>query len=245
MIRFILSIIAFACANSFSQDRLNVDQEIAQYMQRKMSNETESISTGSVSNGGLINGVLVPYKSKNFIYFDRDSYLEGRAFLNSMVRTVVLNSYDSLYKLMPHRYFCIMECSNEKGGDFFPHRTHQNGKSVDFMMPKKRNGKPYYGLDTLGAAHYYLRFSDEGRYARNPEIEIDFNLIAQHILILNYYANKLGSGIEKVIIKIELKDELFATYYGRLLKETDIYFAKALSPLINSLHDEHYHIDFK
>jgi len=51
--------------------------------------------------------------------------------------------------------------------------------------------------------------------------------------------------IAKVIIKIEYKDELFATEYGQKLKKSGIYIVKGLTKLINALHDEHYHIDFK
>ena len=51
--------------------------------------------------------------------------------------------------------------------------------------------------------------------------------------------------IKKVIIKIELKDELFSTPNGKKLKAKGIYVVKALTPLINGLHDDHFHIDFE
>ncbi len=229
---------------ALAQNRLTVDYEVQEYMQLKAGDNSESVAKGKVSNGSLENGKLLPYKGPNFIYFDRQSYLEGRAFLHGDVRTALLAMYDSLNTALPNRYFCVMECSNEHGGELFPHRTHQNGLSVDFMMPLIKNGKPYYGLDTLGAKHYTLNFDDKGKYTRDPEISIDFNLVARQILLLDYFARQRGMNIFKVIIKIELKDDLFATPYGKILKEKDIYVVQGLSPLINALHDDHFHIDF-
>lgn len=227
-----------------AQDRLRVDYEIMEYMQLKSNDNVPSASIGTVGNGTLKHAKLMPYKGKNFIYFDRGSYLAGRGFLHSLLRKSVLTTYDSLHLALPHRYFNIMECSNENGGKMFPHKTHQNGLSIDFMMPLIQNNKPYYGLDTIGAAHYALTFDDEGKYSRDPSISIDFNLVARKILLLDYFARQNGLNIFKVIIKIELKDELFATEYGALLKASNIYVVQGLSPLINALHDDHFHLDF-
>ena len=59
----------------------------------------------------------------------------------------------------PTRKYLLMECSNKHGGKIFPHRTHQNGLSVDLSMPFIQNSKPYYGFDTLGGPHYFLDFN--------------------------------------------------------------------------------------
>jgi penicillin-insensitive murein endopeptidase len=238
----IILMMVFA-GNTFAQDRFTVDEEIKTYMQLHALDDTASESIGTVSNGKLKHGKLVPYKGRNFMYFDRESYLEGRAFLNNLALNAVVGMYDSLLKVLPQRYFHIMECSNEHGGELFPHRTHQNGLSIDFMMPLQKEGKPYYGLDTIGIEHYALQFDDDGRYTKDTSISIDFNLVARQILLLNHFAQENGLAVFKVIIKIELKEELFATEYGKLLKASDIYVVRGLSPLINSLHDDHFHID--
>ena len=80
---------------------------------------------------------------------------------------------------------------------------------------------------------------------KDNSIIIDFESVAKHILILNEKAKKHKLKIEKVIIKVELKDELFKGEYGKDLKETGIYIVRSLTPKINELHDDHYHIDFK
>jgi penicillin-insensitive murein endopeptidase len=156
-----------------------------------------------------------------------------------------LAMYSSLGKKYPGRIFQLMECSNEKGGKIWPHHTHQNGLSVDFMMPLIKDSLPYYKLDDLGKEHYLLTFDNNGCYSNNKEVKIDFDLVAKQILILDEQARKNGLKIKKVIIKIELKDELFSTPNGKKLKAKGIYVVKALTPLINGLHDDHFHIDFE
>lgn len=214
------------------------------YKKNKGDNQP-SQSVGTVSAGSLKNGKLMPYKGNNFAYFDSLSYVKGRAFVHDKVKKAVLATYSTLEQLHPNRMFYLMECSNKNGGKMFPHRTHQNGLSVDFMVPKIKNGKPCYDLDKTGADHYFLAFDKQGRYIEDTSISIDFNLLAQHILLLEKEARKKGIKIKKVIINTDLKDELFATEYGKKLKTSGIYIAQNLSPLINSLHDDHIHVDFE
>ena len=207
--------------------------------------QAPSRSIGSVSNGKLKNGHIVPFSGKNFHYFDTTSYLANRGFTHEKVLQTVLDTYETLDSLLPGRHFCIMECSHQHGGKLIPHRTHQNGLSVDFMMPKLKDSKPYYKLDDLGAEHYLLTFNENGKYSKDPSVELDFNTIALHILELQASAKRNGIGIEKVIINTGLKDELYATDHGKVLKQSGIYLTQNLSPLINALHDDHFHVDFR
>lgn len=218
---------------------------VIKFYELNKGNEQPSVTTGSTSNGSLTNGKLLPFYGTNFEYFDKNSYLASRGFTSNVTRDIILDSYASLYKTIPSRYFYLMELSSEKGGKLYPHKTHQNGLSADFMMPKLKEGQDYYGLDTLGVKHYLLKFNDNGEYDKDTSVRIDFNVIAQHLLILNDNAKEYGYKISKVIIKIEFKDELFATEYGKKLKSSGIYVVQSLTPLINGLHDEHYHVDFE
>lgn len=221
-----------------------IAQDVQSYYDEHRGNDMPSVSVGSVSNGSLENGKLVPFSGPNFTYFEEGSYTSGRAFLNDKVLTVVLNTYEELETGAPDRQFRIMECSNEHGGKLWPHRTHQNGLSVDFMMPLIQDGEPYYDLDDMGRRHYFLEFDNDGHYSRDETVMIDFDLVAQHILLLEEDAKEQGLHISKVIINTDLKDELFATPHGRQLRDSDIYIVQSLSNMINALHDDHYHIDF-
>lgn len=227
---------------AIGQDEKN---EIQEYYSKNKGTERPSESIGTVSQGSLKNGKLMPFEGNNFHYFDTASYLGGRAFVHENLKKTIINSYKELETIRPTQHYCLMECSNKDGGKIHPHRTHQNGLSVDFMSPLQLAGQPYYGLDTIGAAHYLLDFDDNGNYTKDAKISIDFEVLAQHIWIVEQHARKNGLQISKVIFKMELKDELYATEYGQKLKTSSIYITKNLSPLINSLHDDHYHIDFE
>lgn len=234
-----------AIENSDTNKVLLISPKIQTYYTEFKGNDSPSKSKGTVSNGELINGKLIPFKGSNYEYFSEESYLAGRAFLNDKVLNTLLTSYLNLENSLPNKLFYVMECANAHGGKLAPHRTHQNGTSVDFMMPVLKNGKPYSGLDTLGIEHYFLKFDNEGKYKEDQSITIDFNLVAKHILELEKTAKLNGIRIKKVIINTNLKDELFATPNGKKLKSSGIYIVKKLSVLTNSLHVDHYHIDFE
>lgn len=234
--------VVFFCSVIYLQAQNN---QIDKYYQQNKGNIKRSQSVGTVSNGKLINGKLMLFSGSNFCYFDTSSYLAGRAFVHEKVKNTILNTYQAYKKINPNRKFCLMECSNEHGGKLFPHHTHQNGLSVDFMMSLKQYKLPYYDLDNLGKDHYLLEFDNEGRYIKDKSIEIDFELVAQYILTLQEKARDEGLKVKKVIIKIELKDELFRGYFGKKLQKSGIYIVQSLTPLINSLHDDHFHIDFE
>ena len=211
---------------------------------RYSENSGSSISSGTVSNGSLKNGKLFPFKGPNFIYFDSTSYLNKHAFTHEKGYQAVLDTYHQFETALPGFEFGLMECSNEHGGKIWPHRTHQNGLSIDFMSPLLKNGVSSTDFNSIGLPHYLMDFDENGIYTEDRNYSIDFNLIARHLLELDKQAKKNGLKIEKVILKISLKDNLFATEYGKQLKTSGIYFVTNLSDLIDSLHDDHYHVDF-
>jgi len=239
IVTLFLIVFCFNCCSS-GQDSV---EKIRKYYTDHTIDNLSSISHGSVSNGSLEHGKLIPYYGSNYSYFDTTSYFSGRAFLHQDVLAFTLKAYKNLENVS-NRFYRIMECSNQMGGKLWPHQTHQNGTSIDFMMPLTKDYKPYYNLDEIGLRHYWLSFDDNGKYSEDKSVEIDFEAIAQHILLLNEAANEKGWKIKKVIIKIELKDELYATPSGKKLKAKGIYVVQGLSKFVNALHDEHYHIDF-
>ena len=204
-----------------------------------------SISKGTVSNGKLSNAVLFPPKGNNYNYFSGQSYLKGRAFVNSEVKNILLDALVSLENIVPDQQFQIMEIAHEHGGELWPHRTHQKGTSVDFMLPKMKDGKVDYSLDKKGISHYFLNTNNNGVYDDSDGVKINFESTAKEILALNEAANSNGWKIKKVILKIELLDDLFKTPSGKKLKQLKIYFAKSLSKKVNDVHDDHFHIDFE
>jgi penicillin-insensitive murein endopeptidase len=136
-----------------------------------------------------------------------------------------------------------MECGNKHGGKMWPHRTHQAGLSADFMLPKTLNGRPQRMLDHLGVWHYALQTDKSGNYTKR--VAGDFETMAKHLLALDDSARKNGLRIKKVILKIELKDDFYKTESGQEVKARGIYFARALSNVVNQVHDDHYHVNFE
>ncbi|MEL6719347.1 MAG: hypothetical protein AAFO82_14465 [Bacteroidota bacterium] len=209
-------------------------------------NRGKSKAIGSVGNGSLENPYLMPYSGKNFRYFSPLSYyILDDAYLHSKVYATLLAAYQECEKTCEGVKFRVMECANKDGGKMWLHRTHQNGLSVDFMVPKKSGSKQTKWLDRLGLWHYLLEFTDEGESKLNQSIEIDFETMGKHILALDRAARANGLKINKVILKIELKDDFYATASGKKVKQKGIYFARSLSNIVNRVHDDHYHIDFE
>lgn len=205
----------------------------------------KSKSTGTVSNGGLVNGRRFPFRGENYRYFSRMSYaFFNRAWVHSKVLDISLEAYNEMEKLKPTQNFLLMECSHKKGGRMWPHRTHQNGTSIDFGTPLLKNAQPYYLHHHFGIWHYAMSFNSNGISNTNSNVSIDFETMGEHILQLEKAARKRGMYIKKVIFKIDLKDEFFACKNGKLVKQKGIYFAQALPNTIDKLHDEHYHVDF-
>lgn len=212
--------------------------------QRNTYSNVKSQSIGQINNGSLISGVRLPYKGENYKYFSKVSYyVLGRAYLNARVYNTILQSYKKCESTCPEIYFRVMECSRKHGGKAFPHRTHQNGLSVDFMIPLKKAGKQFRLYDKIGVWHYLLNTNEQGDITK--KIKIDFNTLAKHLLALDDAAQKNGLKVKKVIIKINLKDNLFRTVEGKELKKRDIYFVRNLPETIDNLHDDHYHVDFE
>lgn len=214
----------------------------AQLMHR---NTGESLSVGDYNKGSLQNGYLLPRTGKNFQCYSWISYyLLGREYTNSRVYRTVLAAYQAMEERCPGRTFIYMESARRKGGRPFPHRTHQNGLSIDFMSPLVWHDRPKY-YNGLGLFRYLLNFDATGKSTLNSAVTIDFEVLATHLLLLEKHARKNGLIISKIILKIELKDELFATESGKKLKASGIYFAQNLTPVLNEAHDDHYHVDFK
>jgi len=252
----VLSILFFACVEK-KKPMLEVIQSIETskvepskspmqlYYDKHNQDSLESTSKGTVSNGKLSNAVLFPSKGNNYNYFSEQSYLKGRAFVNSEVKNILLDALVSLENIVPDQQFQIMEIAHEHGGELWPHRTHQKGTSVDFMLPKMKEGKVDYSLDQKGISHYFLNTNNNGVYDDSDGVKINFESTAKEILALNEAANSNGWKIKKVILKIELLDDLFKTPSGKKLKQLKIYFAKSLSKKVNEVHDDHFHIDFE
>lgn len=218
---------------------------IQNYYEENRGDSLPSVCRGTEAGGSMEHGKLMPFHGENYRCYDTGSYLEGHEFVSDKLMNTLLNSYAELKTTAPGRMWCYMETGLKNGGPIPGHRTHQNGRSADLMVPLMKDSVPYYGFDSLGGWHYALKFDDKGRYVNDSTIAIDFNLLALQVLSIDKHARKQGMHIKKVILMLELKDEFYATPNGKKVKNKGIYFAMNLPEGTNKQHDDHIHVDIE
>lgn len=199
-----------------------------------------SVCHGTTSNGSLENGVELPSDGNNFVSYSTVARLAGRSYVHSSVKSIILNAYKKLEVTMPNTVYKYAETGYENGGKFRPHKTHQNGLSVDFMTPvKNRKGaSAHLPTNLFNKFGYNIEFDSSGKF---EEFKIDYDALASHIVELHKESKKQGLDLWRVIFDPELQPYLFKTKHSVYLKN-NIQFSKKRSWV---RHDEHYHVDFK
>jgi penicillin-insensitive murein endopeptidase len=195
---------------------------------------------GTTSNGRLENGAQLPSKGVNFVSYSTLAEMAGRTYVHSEVKKIMLEAYRTLSSSMPDKVFKYAETGFKEGGKFRPHKTHQNGLSVDFMTPMISDTGASIHLPThpLNKFGYNIELNSHGHY---KNLRIDYEAMAAHIVELDKAAKSSGQKIWRVIFDPELQPGLFETSFGNYLKE-HIQFSKKRSWV---RHDEHYHVDFE
>jgi penicillin-insensitive murein endopeptidase len=206
---------------------------------RAFEDDTPSRSIGTPANGRLEHGKRLPDAGPNFVAYSRTGTSLGRNTVHGQVREAVLDAYAQLARTHPHLHFVYGETGLPEGGPMPPHRTHQNGLSVDFLVPVRDAAGAVAVLPTT-AAHkfgYAHEFDDAGRAG---ELRIDSEAIAAHLLALDAAARRHGLRIERVIFEPSLHAALFAAPGGKELRRRVPFMAHGAW----IRHDEHYHVDF-
>jgi penicillin-insensitive murein endopeptidase len=217
-----------------------------------LDNNQPSKNIGTSGEGSLINGKRLPFKGKNFQYFNYFSYIKGNCFVHGKVKQALIDAYAICETTCPGIEFTIGEGSKKNGGPYvFNHRTHQNGISIDLQLVFKKENTQYDPNNFFNAYGYGLNTDSKGNINKSIPINfypentyIDFKTNAKFLLALDDACRKNGIKIKIVILKVELKPLLFATDPGKKLLSRNLRFANALPELVNLAHDDHFHIDF-
>ncbi len=193
---------------------------------------------GRVGAGSIAGAVALPASGANFEAYSSLGVRMRRTHVHARVHEVMLDAYAALARSAPGKRFVYGETGLEHGGRMRPHKTHQNGLSVDFMVPVvDGNGKsvplPSSPLNKFG---YGLEFDAQGRAG---ELRIDFEALAAHLVALREAAQRNQVGIALVILDPPLMAALMKTAQGKKLRGLPFMKGK---PWIR--HDEHYHVDF-
>lgn len=206
---------------------------------RRFEDSTPSRSQGTTNDGWLEHGKRLPTKGQNFRAYYRLGTALGRNTVHGQVRETVAMAYAGAHATLPDVKFVYGETGWPSGGPFSPHRTHENGLSVDFMVPvRTREGiptvLPTWPWHKFG---YAIEFDLEGVWR---SLRIDFLAIAVHLEELEDAAQKQGLTIDRVIFAPELVEQLSKVRGGRELVAR-LPFMRG-KPWVR--HDEHYHVDF-
>jgi penicillin-insensitive murein DD-endopeptidase len=204
----------------------------------------DSVCYGSPANGRIEGAVRLPANGKNFRAYSRLGVTLGRTYTHTHVADAITGAYATLARSAPAKTFVYGETGFANGGRFKPHKTHQNGLSVDFMVPMvDANGRsvplPGSAANRYG---YDIEFDAKARYRVDAKhtLRIDFEAMAEHLYALHQAAEASGAPIDRVIFEPAYLPKLFATRRGAFLRRT-IKFTRGK---VWWRHDEHYHVDF-
>lgn len=200
---------------------------------------THSQCYGTTSNGALEGGSQLPLSGNNFIAYGEADILRHRVFVHTAVKRILQNSLDILQTTAPDKRFMYAETGFENGGSFPPHKTHQNGLSVDLMVPVTMDGKSaYLPTDQENRYGYDIEFDHHGQY---QVYQLDFDALSAWLRALHQSALAQGYDVWRVFFAPDLQQQLFDSEHGQYLKQ-HLKFNQHQSWV---RHDEHIHIDFE
>ena len=199
----------------------------------------DSVCHGTPANGRIEYAVRLPRGGENFRAYGNAGVELGRTYAHARVARAVESAYAQVAVSMPNKTFVYGETGFARGGPFKPHKTHQNGLSVDFMVPvvdaKGRSVPlPTHAGNRYG---YDIEFDADARYR---DLRIDFEALGEHLYALDQAGRRSSARISRVIFEPAFLPKLFATRRGPYLRDR-ITFVRGK---VWWRHDEHYHVDF-
>jgi len=200
----------------------------------------ESQCYGTTSKGKIEKSVKLPLRGKNYEVYSTMLWGIGRTYVHSKVRDIWIKALEKIQKEQPSYTYQYAETGFKDGGQFSPHKTHQNGLSVDVLVPvrdiknKKQQKLPTNLRNKFG---YDIDFNTSAQF---KHLEIDFDALGLLIKTLVETAQKNNIKVWRVIFDPRLQPLLYQSKHGSWLQKN------VLIPKKKSWvrHDDHIHIDF-
>jgi penicillin-insensitive murein endopeptidase len=193
---------------------------------------------GTTGHGRLECGVQLPARGVNFSAYSPLGAQLGRNWVHASVANLLVAVYGQLATTAPGVRYVYGETGRAHGGPMPPHRTHEAGISVDFMVPvRDAAGRSVPLPSSLSNKFgYALEFDVAGKAGAYT---IDFDALGEHLYQLAAAGQRAKVPVERVIFDPRLMAHLFKTRHGAALRALPFMRQK---PWIR--HDEHYHVDF-
>ncbi len=140
----------------------------------------ESRCSGTTSKGSIKDAVRLPTRGENFSAYSLIGVSAGRTYVHSTVAIIVSAAYARLADERPATRYVYGESGWPTGGRMRPHRTHQNGLSVDFFVPVLNAQQQSVALPPTPGTRwgYDIEFDGDARYGA---YRIDFAALAEHL----------------------------------------------------------------
>jgi penicillin-insensitive murein endopeptidase len=201
---------------------------------------SRSTCHGRVDQGHIEGAVSLPREGTNFVRMAQGPVSAGRVYVHSTVHDIVIDAYATLAVTRPDIRWVYGETGLERGGPIPPHKTHQNGLSVDLFVPvlDKEGRRVQFPNRPDNGYGYRVDFDAEGR---NSTHDIDFDSLGELLFQLHESARRQGSALSRVVFQRELRPHLFKTSRGLWLK-AHIPFPDWDDSV---RHDDHLHVDFQ
>jgi len=183
--------------------------------------------------------VRLPTSGNNFETYSRTLSTMGRTHVHSKLKPALLDAYKALEKTLPQVTWSYAETGWKNGGNFWPHHTHQNGLSVDFIVPvndTRSSKSTMLALSPLNLWGYRVRFDKEGCY---KQYQIDFASMILHLRALKDSCIRHKIALKRVIFDPPLLAKLRSQPTFHLISDLPFMKGPAWFP-----HDSHYHVDF-
>ena len=182
----------------------------------------------------------LPLGGANFEAYSLGLYALGRCYLKAPLSEGLVDAYARLLLVCPEQQFVYAEMGWKGGGSFYPHRTHREGLSADFITPmRERNGgaPAKLPLSPFNRWGYDLRLDSNGCY---NDVCMDAEAVALHLAALETSARTRGYRIRQVIFDPAMFTLLKKHPNYREISHLPFMQGKAWFP-----HDSHYHVDFQ